>query len=76
VIALGNQSKTYLMPWRSFTNFINDIQTSPSPLRVELIIKRGGDVMDVDAMGFIHLNVHPSLVIKLYLIFNLIIVHF
>jgi hypothetical protein len=60
VIALGNQSKTYLMPWRRFMNFINDIQTSPSPLLMELIIIRGGDdVMDVNAMGFIHLNVHP-----------------
>jgi hypothetical protein len=33
-------------------NFINDIQTSPSPLLMELITKRGGDVMDANAMEF------------------------
>jgi hypothetical protein len=40
-------------------NFINDIQTSPSPFFVELVIRRGGDVMDANVMEFIHLNDHP-----------------
>jgi hypothetical protein len=31
-------------------------------------------VTDANAMGFIHLNVHPWLVIKLYLTFSLILV--
>ncbi len=74
--ALGNQSKTYLMPWRRFTNFIDDIQASPSSLLVEFVIRKRGDFTDVNAMGFIHLNVHPSLVINLYLNFCLVIVHF
>jgi hypothetical protein len=47
------------MPWRRFTSFVNDIQTSSSLLIVELVVKRGGDVMDANAMGFIQLNVHP-----------------
>jgi hypothetical protein len=76
VSALGNQSKTYLMPWKRFMNFINDIQTSPNLLLMELIIGMGGDVMDVNATWFINLNVHPSLIINLYLTFNLILVHF
>ncbi len=57
-------------------NFINDIQTSPNLLLMELIIGMGGDVMDVNATWFINLNVHPSLIINLYLTFNLILVHF
>jgi len=31
---------------------------------------------DANAMGFIHLNVHPQLVVNLYLIFRLISVCF
>jgi len=57
--ALGNQLKSYLMPWRRFMSFINDIQANPSPLFMELVIKRRGDVTNANAMGFIHLNVHP-----------------
>jgi hypothetical protein len=34
------------------------------------------NVIDANAMGFIHLNVHPWLVINLYLTLNLILVHF
>jgi hypothetical protein len=40
-------------------NFIDNIQTNPSPLLMELIVKKGGDVVDANVMEFIHLNVHP-----------------
>jgi hypothetical protein len=40
-------------------SFIDDIQTSPSPFFMELLIIRGGDVMDANAKEFIHLDVHP-----------------
>jgi hypothetical protein len=40
-------------------NFINDIQTSPSALLEEFVVKRGSDVIDANAMRFIPLNVHP-----------------
>ncbi len=33
-------------------------------------------ITDVNAMEFIHLNDHPRLVINLYLILNLISIHF
>jgi hypothetical protein len=35
-------------------NFINDTQTSPTSLLVELITKRGGDAMNANTMEFIH----------------------
>ncbi len=57
--ALGNPSKTYHMPWKRFMRFINNIQTSPSLLFVELVTRKGGDVMDVNAIEFILLKVHP-----------------
>jgi hypothetical protein len=38
-------------------NFIDNIQTNLSSFFMEFVIKRGGDVMD--AIEFIHLNVHP-----------------
>jgi hypothetical protein len=47
------------MPWKKFMCFINDIQTSPSPLLIKLVARMGGDVTDVNAMEFILLNVHP-----------------
>jgi hypothetical protein len=47
------------MPRKRFTNFINDIQTNPSMLTMELVARRGGDVMDTNAMRFIPFNVHP-----------------
>jgi hypothetical protein len=37
----------YQTPWRRFTSFINNIQTNPIPLLVELVVKRGGDVTNV-----------------------------
>jgi hypothetical protein len=40
-------------------SFIDDIQTSPSPFLLEFIAKKGCDVMDANATGFIPLNVHP-----------------
>jgi len=43
---------------------------------MEFVIKKGGDVTDVNAMRFIILNVHPWLVLNLYLIFKLFLVHF
>jgi hypothetical protein len=59
VSALGNLSITYQMPWRRCINFIDNIQTNPSPFLVEFVAKKGGDVTDANAMEFIHLNVHP-----------------
>jgi hypothetical protein len=35
-----------------------------------------GKIMDVNAMKFIFLNVHPWLVFNLYLTFSLVLVHF
>jgi hypothetical protein len=32
------------MPWRRCMNFIDDIQTNPSPFLVEFINEKGGDV--------------------------------
>jgi hypothetical protein len=46
------------MPWKRCMNFIDDIQTNPSPLLMEFVVRRGGDIMDANAMEFIHLNVH------------------
>ncbi len=57
-------------------NFINNIQASPNLLFMELIIGRGGDVINVNAMGFIYLNVHPSFVKNLYLTFSLVVILF
>jgi hypothetical protein len=57
--ALGNQLRTYQMPWKKYMSFIDNIQINPSSLLMEFIVKRGGDVMDVNVMEFIHLNVHP-----------------
>jgi hypothetical protein len=59
VSALGNQSRTYQMLWRRCMSFIDNIQTSPSPFLVEFIARRGSDVTNANAMGFIALNVHP-----------------
>jgi hypothetical protein len=47
------------MPRKRFMNFINNIQTSPSLLPMEFVARKGGDVMDTNAMKFIPLNVHP-----------------
>jgi hypothetical protein len=56
--AFGNKlKKTYQTPWKRFTGFINDIQTSLSPFLVELV-KMGGDVIDANTMEFIHMHVH------------------
>ncbi len=76
ISTLGNQSKIYPTPWRKFTSFINDTQASPSPLFMELVIKRGGDVMEANAMEFIHTIVDPSLVLNFYLTFNLVLARF
>jgi hypothetical protein len=42
------------MPWRKCMNFINNIQTNPSPLFMELITIVGGDVKNANAMEFIN----------------------
>jgi hypothetical protein len=42
-----------------FMSFINDIQTSPSLLLVEFVVKKRGDVINANTMEFIHMNVHP-----------------
>jgi hypothetical protein len=38
--SLGNQLKTYRMSWRRCMNFIDDIQTNPSLLLVEHVVRR------------------------------------
>jgi hypothetical protein len=43
---------------------------------MELFTKRGGDVMDVNAMAFIYLNIHPWFILDLYLTLSLILVHY
>ncbi len=70
--AFGNLSITYQMPWKKCIAFFNNIQTNPSPFLMELVAKKGGDVMNANAMAFIHLNVYPWLVINLYLTFSLV----
>jgi hypothetical protein len=42
------------MLWRRLMNFINNIQACPSPFFVELVVKKGSDVMNINAMEFIH----------------------
>jgi hypothetical protein len=68
--AFGNHSRTYQMLWRKCMNFIDDIQTNPCLFLLKLITRKGGDVM-----GFILLNVHPWLILNLYLIFSLVSIH-
>jgi hypothetical protein len=46
------------MLWRRLTNFINDIQTSPSPFLMEFV-KKGNGFTNANAMEFIRMNVHP-----------------
>ncbi len=70
-----NQWKTYQMPWKGFMNFINDIQTNVNSLLMEFIVRRGGDVTNANAIGFIHLNVHSWLIINLYLTLSLVSIH-
>jgi hypothetical protein len=67
--------KNYQMPWKRFMCFINNIQTTPSSVLMELVARRGGDVTDVNAMEFTPLNVHPYLALNLYLTFCLILIH-
>jgi len=55
----GFDNNIYQRPWRKFTSFINNIETSPSPLLMEFIVKKGSDVTDANTMEFIHMNVHP-----------------
>jgi hypothetical protein len=40
------------------------------------LVKMGGDVIDANTMEFIHMHVHLWLVINLYIIPNLISIHF
>jgi hypothetical protein len=41
-------------------NLIDNIQTSSSPLLVELVIKRGGDVTNVNIKHHLSINgIHP-----------------
>jgi hypothetical protein len=48
--AFGNQSKTYQMPWKRCMNLIDNIQTNPNILLMEFIARKGGDVIDANAM--------------------------
>jgi hypothetical protein len=74
--ALGNQLRIHQMLYRKCMNFINDIWIGPNLFLVELVFRKGGDVMDANAMKFIHMNDHLWLVINLYPTFSLISVHF
>jgi hypothetical protein len=48
------------MPWKRCMNFIDDIQTSPIPLFVELIIKKGGDLIDANIRHHLPIDgIHP-----------------
>jgi hypothetical protein len=42
---------------------------------MEFIVRRGGDVTNANAIGFIHLNVHSWLIINLYLTLSLVSIH-
>jgi hypothetical protein len=57
--AFGNQSKPYPMPWKMIMSFIIDIQANQKLFLMELVVRKGGDVMDANATRFILLNVHP-----------------
>jgi hypothetical protein len=39
--------------------FDQQYPNKPKSALVELVVKRGGDVTNVNAMEFIHMNVHP-----------------
>jgi len=39
-------------------------------------IKKKVIITNANAMGFIHLNAHPGLVMNLYITFNLVSIHF
>jgi hypothetical protein len=60
VNAFGNKSRTYQMPWRICMNFIDNIQINPSLLLVEFVIRKGGDVMDVNIKHHLPMDgIHP-----------------
>jgi hypothetical protein len=54
----GFNNNIYQRPWRRFTSFINNVETSPSPFFMELV-KWGGDVTNANTVEYIHMNVHP-----------------
>jgi hypothetical protein len=43
---------------------------------VNLVVRKGSDVANANAMEFNHFNVHPWLLINLYVIFSLVSIHF
>jgi hypothetical protein len=48
------------MPWRRCMSFIDDIQTSPSLFLVELVIKKGGDVINANIKHHLPIDgIHP-----------------
>ncbi len=47
------------MPWKMIMSFIIDIQANQKLFLMELVVRKGGDVMDANATRFILLNVHP-----------------
>jgi hypothetical protein len=48
------------MPWRICMNFIDNIQINPSLLLVEFVIRKGGDVMDVNIKHHLPMDgIHP-----------------
>jgi hypothetical protein len=60
VNALENQLRINQMPWRRCMSFIEDIQISPSPLLVELVVKKGGDVTNANIRHHLPIDgIHP-----------------
>ncbi len=64
---------------KNLSNAIKKVQkfhqqylSNPSSFLVEFVAKKGGDVTNANAMGFVHM----WFIINLYLNFNLILVHF
>jgi hypothetical protein len=48
------------MPWKRYMSFIDDVQTSPSLLLMELITKWGGDVVDANIKHHLLMDgIHP-----------------
>jgi hypothetical protein len=48
------------MSWKKYMSFIDNIQTSPSPLLVLFVARRGGDVIDVNIKHHLPIDgIHP-----------------
>jgi hypothetical protein len=48
------------MPWKRCMSFNDNIQTSPSPFLVNLVVRRGGDVIDANIRHHLPIDgIHP-----------------